>query len=191
MALDWDVVADTWEENEAVQTFADRAFCSLSGVVDVANKSILDFGCGTGILSQQLAPMAKSIVALDSSEAMIEQLDEKQLTNVEPVVDMLTRGLVAQHPAFRGQFDLVVASSVCGFLPNFSDVCDIIYSVLDSNGVFIHWDWEAQSKEDGLTKDYVEQVLSSVGFSHVTVKDGFIIETEQGPQKVMMGIARK
>lgn len=117
MAVDWDAVAETWEHNEAVQTFADQVFASLSELTQVSNKTILDFGCGTGILSQQLAPMAKSIVALDSSEAMIEVLEEKNLSNVEPVVDMLTRGLVAQHPAFRGQFDLVVASSVCGFIP--------------------------------------------------------------------------
>ena len=184
MAVDWDAVAKTWEHNEAVQTFADQVFVSLSELTQVSNKTILDFGCGTGILSQQLAPMAKSIVALDSSEAMIEVLEEKNLANVEPVVDMLTRGLVAQHPAFRGQFDLVVASSVCGFIPSFADACDIIYSILEDDGLFVHWDWEAADAEEGLTKDRVEQVLSCVGFKDVAVKDAFIIQTEQGPQKV-------
>ncbi|GAL13225.1 SAM-dependent methyltransferase [Vibrio astriarenae] len=191
MAVDWDAVAETWEHNEAVQTFADQVFASLSELTQVSNKTILDFGCGTGILSQQLAPMAKSIVALDSSEAMIEVLEEKNLSNVEPVVDMLTRGLVAQHPAFRGQFDLVVASSVCGFIPSFADACDIIYSILEDDGLFVHWDWEAADAEEGLTKDRVEQVLSCVGFKDVTVKEAFTIQTEQGPQKVIMGIAKK
>ena len=46
---------------------------------------------------------------------MIEELDKKELPNVEPVVDILSRGLAAQHPAFRNQFDLVAhdAASPC------------------------------------------------------------------------------
>ncbi|MDR9826503.1 methyltransferase [Vibrio sp. FNV 38] len=191
MALNWDAVAETWEHDEAVQTFADQVYASLSELTHVSNRTILDFGCGTGLLSQQLAPLAKSIVALDSSEAMIEQLDEKNLPNVEPVVDILTRGLVAQHPAFRGQFDLVVASSVCGFVASFSDACDIIYSILDENGLFVHWDWEAADESQGLTKDRVEQVLTCVGFKDVMVRDAFSIQTDHGPQKVIMGIGKK
>ena len=34
--------------------------------------------------------MVKDIVALDASEAMIEELDKKELANVEPVVVLLT-----------------------------------------------------------------------------------------------------
>ncbi|WP_428774449.1 class I SAM-dependent DNA methyltransferase [Vibrio sp.] len=193
MANEWDEYADSWEKNQSTSIFADKAFENLTKTVDIKGKHILDFGCGTGLLSQKMSPLAKDIVALDGSEAMIEQLDKKELDNVEPVVDLLTRGLVAQHPAFRKQFDLVVASSVCGFLPNFSDVGDIIYSILDHGGYFVHWDWcvEDDAVPYGLTKSRVEQVLTSIGFREVTVVEPFELETKQGVQKVLMGIAQK
>ncbi|WGV98969.1 methyltransferase domain-containing protein [Vibrio sp. YMD68] len=192
MANEWDKYAKTWENEQATSEFASHVFEQLTQLTNLKGKHVLDFGCGTGLLSHKMSSIAKDIVALDSSEAMIEQLDMKELVNVEPVVDELTRGLVAQHPAFRNQFDVVVASSVCGFLPSFSETADVIYSILDSEGIFVHWDWLTEQDEDyGLTHTKVEQVLTSVGFDSVTVSKAFEIKTEHGVQSVVMGVGQK
>ena len=192
MATNWDDYAAEWESEPSAVLYAQKAFDSLQEIVDVQGKRILDFGCGTGLLSQKLSPLAKDIVALDSSEAMIEQLDMKELDNVEPVVDYLSRGLVAMHPAFRNQFDLVVASSVCSFLPNYSDIVDIVYSLLNKGNHFVHWDWLSEKDEEGgMTPTHVLQVLSSVGFDEVEVTTPFSIDTPQGKLRVLMAIAKK
>ncbi|WP_070966018.1 class I SAM-dependent DNA methyltransferase [Vibrio sonorensis] len=193
MTIDWDALAADWDNQEATAEYAAKVFESLRQVYDVKGKHVLDFGCGTGLLSEKLAPVAKDIVALDASESMIEQLDTKQLDNVEPVVDMLTRGLVAMHPAFRGQFDLVVASSVCGFLNNFADIADIVFSILEEDGVFVHWDWLVDSDNlgSGFTESKVKRVLTSVGFSEVQVTTPFSVNTPDGEMHVVMGIGKK
>ena len=192
MTTSWDDYAAGWESEPTALLYADKALESLQEIVDIQSMSVLDFGCGTGLLSQKMSPLVKDIVALDSSEAMIEQLDNKQLNNVEPVVDCLTRGLVAMHPAFRHQFDLVVASSVCSFLPNYSDVVDIVYSLLNKGNYFIHWDWFSEhDQEGGMTPRHVLQVLSSVGFEEVEVTTPFSIETPRGKLTVLMAVARK
>lgn len=192
MAKSWDDVAQDWEKDQATTDYADKAFHSLQSVVNLTAAHVLDFGCGTGLLSQRISPIAKEIVALDSSESMIEQLDMKELANVEPVVDILSRGLVAMHPAFRSQFDLVVASSVCSFLPNYSEVADIVYSILEDGGCFVHWDWLSDQDEiGGMTTEHVEQVLSSIGFSEVVVSQPFSITTPNGEFPVLMAVAKK
>ncbi|KHT39131.1 class I SAM-dependent DNA methyltransferase [Vibrio sinaloensis] len=192
MATSWDDIAADWDKDKSTGEYANKAFESLSDIISIQGARVLDFGCGTGLLCQKLSPLAKEIVALDSSEAMIEQLDRKELENVEPVVDILSRGLVAMHPAFRDQFDLVVASSVCSFLPNYADVADIIYSLLDQGNHFVHWDWLSEQDEvGGMTYEHVEQVLTSVGFEEVTVTTPFEIETPQGTLKVLMAVAKK
>lgn len=192
MANSWDDVAANWDAETSTNIYADKALESLKSVVDINGLHILDFGCGTGLLSQRLSSEAKDIVALDSSEAMIEQLDNKELHNVEPVVDMLSRGLVAMHPAFRTQFDLVVASSVCSFLPNYADVADIIYSLVDEGSYFVHWDWLSDKDEvGGMTIGHAKQVLTSVGFEEVVVTTPFEIDTPQGSLKVLMAVAKK
>jgi predicted TPR repeat methyltransferase len=123
---------------------------------------------------------------------MIEELDKKYLENVEPVVDHLSRGLVAQHPAFRGQFDCVVACSVCEYLDNFQEAAVIIHSLLEDEGLFVHWDYLAEDgKEGGLSQQLVDKVLRGAGFESVTVAVPFEIETEEGPRSVLMGIGEK
>jgi predicted TPR repeat methyltransferase len=192
MATSWDDVAADWDNEKSTGVYASKAFESLQNIIDVQGARVLDFGCGTGLLSERLSPLVKEIVALDSSEAMIEQLDKKELVNVEPVVDFLTRGLVAMHPAFRDQFDVVVASSVCSFLPNYSDVADIVYSLIDEGSYFVHWDWLSEKDEmGGMTKRHVHQVLTSVGFEDVVVTTPFAIDTPNGKQTVLMAVAKK
>ena len=193
MAKQWDEYAVDWDKDPATAVFAQSVFDQLTQLVDLNGTRVLDFGCGTGLLSQKVSPFAKEIIALDFSEAMIEELDKKELPNVEPVVDILSRGLAAQHPAFRKQFDVVVASSVCGFIPNLQDTVSLIYTLLEEEGLFVHWDWCVESNEEtsGLTLSRSENVLTAAGFSNVEVSVPFSIDTPQGELKVLMGVGRK
>lgn len=170
MAQDWDGLAKNWESNPATEQFAQSVFAQLQQLTQLDGIKVLDFGCGTGQLSQLLSPIVKDIVALDASEAMIEELDKKELLNVEPVVDALSRGLVAQHPAFRGQFDLVVASSVLAFVDDVEASLDIAHSLLNEGGYFVHFDWVAESEQDGFTLSRSENALSNAGFVDVEAK---------------------
>lgn len=192
MVHNWDEFAAGWESDKTTTQFSDLVFQELLALNKLEAAKVIDFGCGTGLLSQRMAPLARNIVALDSSEAMIEELDKKLLDNVEPVVDELTRGLVAQHPAFRGQFDLVVASSVCGFLEDFQEAASIIHSLLDVDGVFVHWDWLAQDESEGLTQESAHQALHDAGFIDIELSVPFEVTLSDGTiAPVLMGVAYK
>ncbi len=187
MAHSWDDDASQWEANPATQQFVKSVFNQLLTIRDIRGDRVLDFGCGTGLLTQNMSPLAKEIVALDASEAMIEELDKKQLTNVEPVVDHLTRGLVAQHPAFRGQFDVVVAASVCEYLDDLDSAFDIVHSLLNKGGLFIHWDW-LQDGQSGLEIERAQQAYAKAGFRDIRVAKAFDIHQEDALRTVIVGI---
>ncbi|EGR1273713.1 class I SAM-dependent methyltransferase [Vibrio parahaemolyticus] len=191
MAQDWDGLAKNWESNPATEQFAQSVFAQLQQLTQLDGIKVLDFGCGTGQLSQLLSPIVKDIVALDASEAMIEELDKKELLNVEPVVDALSRGLVAQHPAFRGQFDLVVASSVLAFVDDVEASLDIAHSLLNEGGYFVHFDWVAKSEQDGFTLSRSENALSNAGFVDVEAKKVFDITSDGQTMSVLMGVGRR
>lgn len=191
MAHNWDEAAKEWESNPATEQFSQSVFNQLKDLVSLNGARVLDLGCGTGLLSQKISPLAKDIVALDSSEEMIEELDKKQLPNVEPVVDGLTRGLVAQHPAFRGQFDVVVASSVCAFIDDLETALDVSYSLLNIGGTFIHWDWVTQSDEEGLTMQRAESLLKQAGFADVAVTPAFEMQFEGETHSVFVGQGKR
>ncbi|MDV5084656.1 class I SAM-dependent methyltransferase [Vibrio diabolicus] len=191
MAQDWDGLAKNWESNPATEQFAQSVFEQLQQLTQLDGIKVLDFGCGTGQLSQRLSPMVKDIVALDASEAMIEELDKKELANVEPVVDALSRGLVAQHPAFRGQFDLVVASSVLAFVEDLDASLKISHSLLNHGGCFVHFDWIAESEQDGFTLAKSERALKDAGFTEVESQHVFDITSDGKTMSVLMGLGRR
>ncbi|WP_336886263.1 class I SAM-dependent methyltransferase [Vibrio floridensis] len=191
MAHNWDEAAKEWESNPATEQFAQSVFNQLTSLANLNGARILDLGCGTGLLSRKMSPLAKEIIALDSSEEMIEELDKKQLPNVEPVVDSLTRGLAAQHPAFRGQFDVVVASSVCAFIDDLPTTLEVSHSLLNIGGCFIHWDWIAESDDEGLTMKRAEHLLLQAGFDEVSVKPSFSLALGGSEQKVFVGIGKR
>ncbi|GEM76227.1 class I SAM-dependent DNA methyltransferase [Vibrio sagamiensis] len=190
MTQGWDGLAKEWELNPTTERFAKSAFTQLQNLIPLDGIKVLDFGCGTGQLSRLLSPSVKDIVALDSSEAMIEELDKKELANVEPIVDELTRGLVAQHPAFRTQFDLVIASSVLPFVNDRTTVLEISQSLLSDNGYFVHFDWLSDSANEGFTLDDSKRALINAGFRHVEVNKVFDLSADNGSYSVIMGIGR-
>ncbi|MBR2569707.1 MAG: class I SAM-dependent methyltransferase [Paenibacillus sp.] len=91
-------------------------------VFDYADKDIVDLGAGTGRLTAQLAPLARSITALDQSEAMldinkqrllklglsnwqVQQADHRQLPLSDNSADLITAGWTLCYLAADDQPD--------------------------------------------------------------------------------------
>lgn len=69
----------------------------------LANSSVLDIGCGTGLRAAKLAPQCKSYTQADISEAMVHQARSKCPQGLPVVVD-------AQSPCFTASFDIIISS---------------------------------------------------------------------------------
>jgi cyclopropane fatty-acyl-phospholipid synthase-like methyltransferase len=73
---------------------------------------VLEIGCAVGSFTELMAPQATDLLAIDVSEAAIEQAKER-LRGI-PHVHAETRSLPAEFP--DGPFDLIVASDVLYYL---------------------------------------------------------------------------
>ncbi len=88
-----------------------------------------------------MAPDADSVVALDSSAKMISALNEKGLDNVDTIAGILSEKLIYENSRLHLKFDLVVASSVCAFLPEYENTLLLLKSLLKTNAILVQWDW--------------------------------------------------
>ena len=194
MSKTWDDHADGWDSNEGVIFYANKAFESLIKVIDLDNMYILDFGSGTGLLTEKMSPLASHVVALDPSEKMISVLNSKKLPNVSTLAKPLTESLTKEHQLFTRKFNLIVASSVCAFLPSFEETLALLKTLLIPGGVFVQWDWLAQSDdaEFGLSENRVKEAYKETGLVLQSIGQPFVITVSEGenPMPVLMGVAK-
>ena len=122
MTNEWDNMADFWDEHEDVIEYSKLAFVSLNETIDLKNKRILDFGCGSGLLTEKIASKGDAVFAMDSSIKMISVLKNKNIPNITPYCDELSIDFIKKYSQELQTFDIIVASSVCAFLENYEEV---------------------------------------------------------------------
>lgn len=110
--------AAAWDDNPVRVTVAQafhKAVLPLAG--PAANRAVLDFGCGTGLLGLLFAGAARSVDLVDTSPAMAEVLRGKiaaqGLTNVSVRV-----GELSDLALPEGTFDLVVSLNALHHIKN-------------------------------------------------------------------------
>jgi 2-polyprenyl-3-methyl-5-hydroxy-6-metoxy-1,4-benzoquinol methylase len=94
---------------------------------------VLDFGCGTGLLTFALQPFVRSITGVDSSPGMLDvfktKIKEQNLSNVKGNHLDLDKGDVLE-----GSYHLIVSSMTLHHVKNISPLLKQFYSILLPSG---------------------------------------------------------
>lgn len=192
MIFDGNKYANAWDDDPDVIAYAERAFACLTDTIDLAGRRVFDFGCGTGLLTERLARHAALVVALDPAARMLEVLIGKALSNVTPVGGLLSPELVAREPALAQPFDLITASSVLAFVPDYAETLGRLRGLLVPGGKLVQWDWLAtpDAPDFGFTEAGMDAALSAAGFAQIAITRPFSISRgDDGTCPVLMAVA--
>lgn len=174
---DFDKEAATWDQNPGrVKLADDVADTIIREIKPSRDMDILDFGCGTGLVTLRLQPFVKTITGADSSKGMLGVLQDKVsrlgLKNVETqFVDFERGGLVA------GKFHVVVSSMTLHHIHNpaplFQQLRDLLYpggtlciSDLDKEDGSFHGD-NTGVLHFGFERPHLIGLLKKAGFQEV------------------------
>ncbi len=108
----FDEAAKTWDDNPTRVEMAKIIARAIAAQVPLTPEmAIMDFGCGTGLITHELAPKVASVTAADTSAQMLAVLGDKAkasgLDHVRPLL------LEDGYPSPTGpQFDAIVSSMV-------------------------------------------------------------------------------
>jgi len=156
-AKDWDKLPRRVQNAKSVAAAIDKE-CPLS-----AELSLLDFGVGTGLLGFEILPYVKEIVGVDTSEVMLEQLQEKN-TKESFITPHL--GDILQTPLEK-KFDGVISSMTLHHIENLEHFFQTMAQHLQKDGFIAIADLE---KEDGTFHSNNEGVFH-FGFEAQTLKN--------------------
>lgn len=194
-ANEWDEYAGDWDVNEEVQLYAHKALDSLEKKVvpfypSLSECRVLDFGCGTGLLTERLAGRCGQIVAVDTSERMIGVLRNKLASlgigNVAVSAVPIDARSIKENPELLAAFDLVVASSVCSFLHDYESSLLDISSMMKPGAYFVQWDWM-----ENMPGKRIELAFSSSGLISQSIGQAFAMQANEDSKPVIMGVGRK
>jgi Methylase involved in ubiquinone/menaquinone biosynthesis len=126
-AANWDQVP------ERVKVARDIAQSMIREITLTPDMDVLDFGCGTGLLTFALQPFVRSLTGVDSSLGMLnvfnEKIKEQHLHNVKANYLDLEKGDV-----LRGSYHLIVSSMTLHHIKNTSPLLKQFYSILLPSG---------------------------------------------------------
>jgi SAM-dependent methyltransferase len=203
--------AAAWDTQPFIHEATRLAFEALRPAVHAltthkgANLDVLDIGCGTGLLSAQVAPLVEEVVAIDPAEGMIDMLKAKLCDgnasmpkNILPVCRLLEDPEDPVLPAdretsSRRKFDVVVSHLVLHHIPNLRTFLRTLLGCLRPGGRVALTDYEdfglqakkfhPESKWDtverhGIQRAWMEGLMREAGFSEVSVREAFTLNKD-------------
>ena len=133
----WNFRAQTYDD--AIGHMYDDAYRrTAENSLKYLNKGsrVLEFACGTGIVTAAVAPHVASIRAIDISDEMVVRAKAKMEslghTNVE-----VTQTDLFDPTLPEGSFDAVMAFNVLLYVDNFEEVMERIQKLLKPGGIFL------------------------------------------------------
>lgn len=172
---DFNAVAATWdEEPRRVQLVTDISRSITEHIALAPDMDLLDFGCGTGLLSLMLQPMVRSVTGVDSSPGMLDVFSAKAgqlgLTNVTAQCRDLARG-----EQLEGRFHCVVSSMAFHHVQDIQPLLREFHRVLLPGGCLAIADLDLDGGRfhddptgvfhNGFDREWLMQAFAEAGFS--------------------------
>ena len=146
----FDARAKEWDKSDRRQALARAVAECIEGSID-RPVSILDFGCGTGLVSYNLTHLATKIVGVDSSAKMREVFNEKSTSS----------NIYATDTIPDERFNVILTSMTLHHIEDVVSLAKEFFDHLENGGLLFVADLY---KEDGTFHDHGNEGVAHFGF---------------------------
>ena len=151
---------------------AKRAADAIRNLLDESHKkSAIDFGCGTGLVGLDLLEDFKSMLFIDASIKMIEQVEKKLADKNTKKASVLCLDIEkdAQLPY---KVDTIILSLVLHHIPDSHRLLTKLYETLNEDGQLLIIEMEKQEKDSsdhghGMDRSALATTLAGIGYQNI------------------------
>lgn len=193
--------AKTWDKGEMRVANANRISRKILDLNQLTGEEhIMDFGAGTGLLSEGLAPFVSKITAVDYSSAMLEKFSAKKWPCTTEVLN-----IDLNHASIDYEFDGIISSMTIHHIEDIEQLFEKFYGLLKPGGFIALADLEEEDgsfhnnntgvEHFGFDPKYFQSKLQKAGF--ISIKSERVNEIQKeldGNIKsfpVFLAVARK
>lgn len=162
----FDEAAKQWDSKSKRVEIAKNIVHNIKENISLKNKTILDYGCGTGLLAYGISDDAKKVIGMDSSHGMLKAFKEKNtILNFTNVTSEF-------HDANdmdlgKNRFDVIVSSMTLHHIKDTQNFINHCYESLKHKGFLAIADLD---QEDGNFHSHGNDGVEHLGFSFETIK---------------------
>jgi SAM-dependent methyltransferase len=159
---------------------------------------LLDFGSGTGLLLQQIAPLVGKITALDVSPSMNAQLRAKA-ADISCELEVLEQDLI--HQPLQRQFDGIISSMTLHHIADIPALFRQFLHMLKPGGFIALADLDLEdgsfhTEDTGVfhcsfDRSDIALQASAAGFTDVQVVDASVVQKPHGQYPVFLLTAQR
>lgn len=134
------------------------------------SKTAADIGCGTGLIGLELLDDVESMLFVDASEKMLQQVEMK-LSDKAPNNTSVLLIDIEKDIQLPYKVDTIVLSLVLHHIPNHPKLLSNLYDNLNDNGQLLIIEMEKQVKNDhGMDRAELATELTELGYKKVHSK---------------------
>lgn len=168
----FEMIANMYETSERIHIAKLSANAIRNYVVDANSKTAIDFGCGTGLVGMNLVNDFRSMLFLDTSQGMINQVRQKinnfNIKNADTLIfDLEKEGLTNLHA------DFIFMAQVLLHIPDVESVLLRLYDVLNDGGHLLIVDFNRNDNivsdlvHNGFDQDELTMMMTRIGYTNI------------------------
>ncbi|WP_313800319.1 class I SAM-dependent methyltransferase [Cytobacillus sp.] len=140
-------------------------------------KSLIDYGAGTGLISLEISDLVDSILLIDSSKQMLDVAKAKISRMGKTNTKILYSDFTQETPELKA--DVVLMSLVLLHIADTGNILQAMFNILNDGGKLIIIDFDKNEKinhpkvHNGFSHEDLKKRLSEVGFKSIEIKTFF------------------
>jgi 2-polyprenyl-3-methyl-5-hydroxy-6-metoxy-1,4-benzoquinol methylase len=191
--------AADWDKGDTRQKIAQAVFQTITSRVALLNHmEILDFGCGTGLLSFKIAPLVRSVTGVDLSEKMLEQLEAKNTSSLH--VTPICRDIVKE--SLEKTYHGIVSSMAIHHVEDLETLFKTFRACLKRDGFIAIADLEVEDgtfhthgndgvHHFGFEREVLRKIIEEAGFANVRFHHAHTVGKEKKEYSIFLVTATK
>ena len=173
----FEMIATIYDNPERIQIAKVASDAIQNFLVDAKNKHAIDFGCGTGLVGMNLLNEFNSMLFLDTSQNMINQMNQKitnlNIQNAETLCfDIEKESLSDLHV----KADYIFMSQVLLHIQDVELVLSRLFDVLNEGGHLLIVDFNKNEKivsdivHNGFNPEELTDIMTKIGYRDIQFK---------------------